>query len=578
MLLIHFLQRRAKVVPVATLFLLERTQRESVSGRRFERLINSVPLWMQLLAVLLLTWLLVEPRYRKARTVQRVAVVLDASASMEVFREPLAKRLADELPRLVGPAASAEFTLFESVPGGPRLYAGGSADDLLAAVRGWRPRAGVTDPTHALRLARSLVSRDGIVVFATDTPRDTLPFDALLLAVGEPVANVGFTGVSFERREGALIWQALVRNYSDQPAARTWSVESPDGSRSPPTAIDLAPGALVHVQAAFPPAAERIRVALDPDRFTLDDSLPLVAPQPKPLTLHRAAEAPGFADLTERIVRSLDAVAATADGVLADLTLVRYDPLSPVLPAGNAIVFLGDDTQGGDYLKGGLLAEADPLMDGLNWQPLLVRETIPLTPRPADKVLLWQGSRRLVIVRETAGADNRRSSRQLCFNFDIRLSNALRLPAFAVLVHRFCEELRAAKIAPERAVLETAEPITLAADPGGPPVASLVVALNGSPAGSTTVPATARLHTEAPRDPGFLQIRQGDLALLDAAVHFGDTREADFSDCAAADTLDSATAGAIQRHTREDHWWRAWFLALVLVLLVAWQYTKTSKS
>ena len=52
-ILIHFLQRQAKVLPVSTLFLLAHTQRESVSGRRFDRLTNSVPLWLQILMVLL---------------------------------------------------------------------------------------------------------------------------------------------------------------------------------------------------------------------------------------------------------------------------------------------------------------------------------------------------------------------------------------------------------------------------------------------------------------------------------------------------------------------------------------------
>ena len=89
MLAIHFLQRQAVILPVSTLFLLEKTQRESASGRRFDRLMNSVPLWMQLLGVLLLAWLLAEPRYQKARSTQRVAIVLDSSASMSVAKDAL---------------------------------------------------------------------------------------------------------------------------------------------------------------------------------------------------------------------------------------------------------------------------------------------------------------------------------------------------------------------------------------------------------------------------------------------------------------------------------------------------------
>ena len=97
---IHFLQRRSRVLVVTTLFLLEQMRRESETGHRFQRLRTSVPLWLQLLMVLLLTWLLVRPRWLRAESVQRVAIVLDASASMQASRE----RALEELARRDGPA------------------------------------------------------------------------------------------------------------------------------------------------------------------------------------------------------------------------------------------------------------------------------------------------------------------------------------------------------------------------------------------------------------------------------------------------------------------------------------------
>src|SRR6218665_3895546 len=133
-LAIHFLQRKAVELPVSTLFLLERTQRDAASGRRFDRLIPSIPLWMQLLAVLLLTWFLVEPRYPKSGTVQRVAVVLDSSASMTVSRQEAIKRLTDALPSLKGSAETLELTVLESVPTRPRIYSGTSIDDFKVAM------------------------------------------------------------------------------------------------------------------------------------------------------------------------------------------------------------------------------------------------------------------------------------------------------------------------------------------------------------------------------------------------------------------------------------------------------------
>ena len=86
-LAIHCLHERARRLRVSTLFLLERVAPESASGARFERLRNSLPLWLQLIAAALIAWLLAEPRWVRADSVQTVVVVLDSSASMSAFKD-----------------------------------------------------------------------------------------------------------------------------------------------------------------------------------------------------------------------------------------------------------------------------------------------------------------------------------------------------------------------------------------------------------------------------------------------------------------------------------------------------------
>jgi hypothetical protein len=576
-LAIHFLQRKSVRLPVSTLFLLEKTRRESASGRRFDRLMQSIPLWMQLLAVLLLTWLLTEPRYQKPRSVQRVAVVLDSSASMSVFKNATLEALREKLPPLQGSASAVEFTVLESTPGRPRLFAGDSIDRLIESLHDWKPRGGLTDPTQAIRLARSLVSREGTVVYVTDTPLESPPFDARQLSVGEAVDNVGFTGVSFAQEGDTLVWRALVRNYGKQPAERTWSLASPAG-RSEPKPLHLEPGGMVSLQAAFPSNSDRARVVLSSDSFTLDDVLPLVRPQPKPLALFAPA-VDAFDDLTKRLIKSLDATTPVNDAASADLSFVRYDPLDPVLPPGNAVIFVHDATQGGAYLKGGIITEKHPLLDGLNWQSLLVRETIPLERTKADRVLLWQGERALIFLREIPATPDRPAARQLCFNFDLRLSNAATQPAFIVLLHRFAESIRSEKVAPSSELLETSQSIELAFKSGTPttPAAPLEIAISdieGKTTSAQSIRAGESIH--APADPGFFTVEQGDQPLLQAAVYFGDSREADFSSCQPIDTLEGTSEGSLTRHTREDPLWRVWLLALAGVLLISWKPSSSS--
>jgi hypothetical protein len=560
-LAIHFLQRKAVELPVSTLFLLERTQRDAASGRRLERIIPSIPLWMQLLAVLLLAWFLAEPRFQKAGSVQRIAIVLDSSASMSVFKEAAIARLTSELPGFQGPATSIELTLIESAPSRPRLYAGTSIEKLKEVLEKWQPNDGLTDPSQALRLARSLVAREGTVLYLTDTPADSLPFDARLIAIGDPVENVGFTGVSFNTEEGALVWKALVRNYSNAPVERTWSLQTSTGTTQP-RPLQLAPGAIVTLQAAFPIDAKDVRIILSPDRFPHDDVLPMVAPKPKSLALFTATS-PAFEDLTQKLLRALDAAVPTSDASTSDLSIASYDPLDPVLPPGNSVIFVEDNTRGGAYLKGGILAEPHPLLDNLNWQSLLVRETIQLDRLASDSVLLWQDKRPLIFLREKPATEKSPLTRQLCFNFDLRLSNASNQPAFIVLLHRFAETIREAKVAPTSANLETGQPIQITTLPDIP------LQITATDLTGKALPSPVAT-THAPPTPGFLTIKQQDKLLLDAAVFFADTREADFSKCGKSDPVANTRTSTIERHTKPDSLWRVWILLLITALLVSW--------
>jgi hypothetical protein len=559
-LVIHFLQRKAKELPVSTLFLLEHTRREAASGRRFERLIPSIPLWMQLLAVLLLTWILVEPRYQKSGSVQRIGIVIDSSASMGVFKEAAIQRLKEILPSLRGQATEIQITVLESQPNRPRIHAGSSIEELVRAIELWQPTSGPVDPAQALRLARSLVSRDGIVVYLTDTPQEPLPFDARLVSVGKPLDNVGFTGVSFAKEGDTVIWRAMVKNHGKQAADRTWNLQTSTGS-TPSRPIHLEPGAMVTLQAAFPENSASVRAVLSPDAFTPDDVLPILLPQPKTLGL-KSAVSTNFSEFSAKLLQSMEYAEISAEGKESDLTIASYNPLDPVSPTGNALMFLEDETRTGAWLKGGIVAESHPLMDGLNWQSLLIRETIQFESREDDQVLLWQDKRPLIMLR-TSG-----DKQQLLINFDPSLSNAGKQPAFVILCHRFADSIRRKKVAPVAENLETGQPIHLTSLKDKPLKASATTP-DGKPIG---LPEDDGIQ-HAIRSPGFQTITQNGTPLLTAAVHFGDPREADFTACASNETGALENRARIEQHTRPDPLWRTWILLLAAALIVSWKFT-----
>jgi len=589
-ILIHFLQRQAKVVPVSTLFLLAQTQRESVSGRRFDRITNSIPLWLQLLMVLLLTWLLVEPRHVRPASTQQVAVVIDSSASMTVFREQIKEAINTKVPGLRGTAARIELFVFESDPDKKTIYAGDKIEDALARLDAWAPAAGSIDPNNALRLARSRINREGILIYLTDTPVGSLPFDAQLLAVGSAKPNCGFTGLAFERDGDDLIWKAVVRNYSDQDQTRNWQATFEDGSQTEPRPVKISKGGLTTITAVFPTRGNRLRIALDDDDFPLDDDLPIVRPAPKTLKFF-ANTSPKFAEISERFEESFANIEVVNDTSEADLVFASYDPLLPELPDTDCIVFVDETTQSRRYLRGGIVAEKHPLLDGLNWQSLLIRESIELELLQGDDVLLWQGSRPLIALRNSAVFEDAaptpagataaprpvRRVRQLLMNFDPSLSNAFKLPATIVLLHRFCEDIRTRKVAPESKNTETGQPLEIAVmqGPDPDPVRYTVFGPDGTiPIEDRAVPADQVRLLRAPAFPAFFQVTQGDKLLLESGAHFADTREADLSSCESIDNVAENAGQAVDRNTREDKLWRLWVILVLAALLLAWHYTK----
>lgn len=567
-LAIHFLQRRAKRTVVSTLFLLEQLRRESAGGPRVERLRSSIPLWLQLLMVLLMTWLLVQPRWLEKSPVQRIAVVLDGSASMMVSRERAEKEVPAMLSRLSTLGTQAEYFLMDTRLEAEHLYYGSERSALLAAMKLWEPSAGTHDSSPALRLARSLVGAEGLVVLVTDHVQPELPFSARQLALGEPLQNAGLAGTEVTEEDGRTVWKATLRNYGTEPRQREWWLELPGGVSTVHSPVALAPGQTMQLSGEYPADAAGITLRISPDEFTADDSAPLLKPKAKTLKVLLPPALPDDdgATLYQKLFTSLPDTEIAADEASADVVAVHYDPLDPKTPTRPACVFLRDPRPDAPVLTGMVLAEKHPFMEGLNWNGLRCQDVIPMPVRDSDEVLLWQGQRALLFLRGAPEA------RQLCFNFDLRKSNARRLSAFVIAAHRFFDDVRSRKVALEERNAECAQKLRPAVNTGAdaPPV---VLSWN---AGDRTrrkeySPAQARIIA-APDLPATFEIRQGEELLVRGAAHFADVREADFTAAGKADEVKDAAAAMVERQSREDHYWRIWALALLAALVGSWYF------
>lgn len=570
-LAIHFLQQKSQRLPVTTLFLLEQMSRESITGSRFEKLRNSVPLWLQLLMVLILAWLIIQPRWLRKDSVQRVAIVLDASASMSVFKDDLIKSLDEKLGALSSLVSRTDYIAIDSRRSGERLYNGASRSEMLEKIKAWEPTGGAQDIVPALRTARSLIGPEGMIVLATDHPQPALPFETRVLSVGRPTENCGFAGVSVDNESGVPVWKALVKNYGSSEQRRTWWVEGESG-RTSDRSVALAPGATQILQGPFPGESDRATLVLDGDAFVMDDRLPIIRPQVKEMRIWRGEDSQKDAadpqpDVYDKVFRSFDRVLMSPEAEGADLSIIHYDPLKPTKPSTHACLFVVDPLKAGKFMTGEIVAEHHPLMEGITWQGLLCRETLGMPTRDTDEVLLWVGGNPMIFLRQEDGR------RQLHFSFDLRKTNADRLPAFIVLIHRFMEGIRDEKIAAESLNLETGQDLQFPYLTGEEALPLTVTVADGS----REIPLREAALINAPSMPGFFEIRQGEQILLTAAAHFSDSREADLLAAAPLDELTEAEAALVERHSENDTHWRLWSLVITLVLLVSWFFTRPAR-
>lgn len=568
-LLIHFLQKERREVVASTLFLLHNLQRQSKAGIRFKRLRNSLPLWLQILSVLLLTWMLTEPRWLRPDSVHRVAIVLDSSASMSAFREEAVdavERRAGELSRT---SARQEWVAIESDRRRGTLYAGDSRIELRDALAAWRPRSGTHDPLSALSDARALLRGAGSVIFVTDRARDDLPDDVDVIATGTPIENCGFTGLAFQEREDGLVWQVLVHNYGRSVQTRHWQATF-EGRPAEPQAIQLAPGQTVSISGPFPPGASDGFLTLEDDAFPLDDQIPLVRPQPKPLALF-TEEHPLLADFAPRFLESFPDWQPAAAGIQEDVRLATRTT-EQAHPARPGIYFLIEPQPPENFLTAPIVAENHPLVRDLNWQGLLVQSGTEVELREQDRVLIWQGDRPLIVLRETPAPNGMGIESRLFCHFDLRYSNAGRLPSFILLLHRFLEDVRSAKPVFEQRNLQTSQIYSIAANPLGDDLSIRFT----SRSGTVTEQSLATHRTallQAPGEPGLLEITQGDQLLLRAGVYFADSREADFTNASAGETGSKAEAALIEENTVADFLTPIWLLSLTGLLLSTWWLT-----
>lgn len=564
-LAIHFFQQRSRAHPISTLFLLEPLVPESRHGRTWERLRSSRALWLQLLAIVLATWLLIQPRWIRAESVQTIAIVIDDSVAMTAFRPATEKAVTGIIAKHDGQAAHTEWLLLTTDPRKPPLYHGRDHSAALAQLAAWHPALGTHDCRPALQLARTLAGPRGLTWFVTHS-RAQVPESQAAVGVGRPLANVGFTGLRLVREAGLLTWRALLTNPGVESQTRSWWVEA-NGERTPARSITIAAGGLLEISGHLPDGIDSCIVSLSPDDFLLDDQLPILRPVAKPLPVRLDLDA-DTGSFIRQVLDTVEGVTLAASQP-PRLRVLRLAPDSR--PPPEAAIVLPPEPAGTSdrarILKAPVVVEKHPLTDNLNWQGWLGSGPAGFSFAPKDTPLLWQNEQPLVWL--TAGPDD---TRRLVLNFDWNMSNAPRLPAPALLLRRYVEQVRDAQPGSYAANFDTEMSVSLAArDCADAATLEFKPVAATAPAEARTVsPAELAIWHTPPR-PGFFVLRRDQQLLIRGATQFADPRQSDFrhSETFLTETPPEVET-LVRRNTRPDPYAQLWVVLLGLCLLGSW--------
>ena len=562
---VHFFQQRSRRVALSTRFLIESLSPESQGGRTWERFRSSRSFWLQVLAVLLVTWVLLEPRWPRPDSTQTVVVVLDDALAMQAVeteaREAAGRLIAEAASR----AAKTEWIVMGSNPRAPLRYRGAEIARAKAAVAAWRPGLGTHDYATALRNGRSLAASTnaGVCWFVTDR-EEKVPVDQAALGVGRPMANAGFAGGEVSRDpSGALMWRAVVKNASDEAQRRSWWIEGATGAGER-RSLELPAEGVLELSGAWPAGAERATLRLEDDGFGADDSLPLVRPESKRVRVFVGAGDETGAFFKRLLSRIEGAAEASADA--ADLRVARTnDPAT--LPEGAAVVLPAKrDEEAKTLSRAPVVAERHALVAGLNWQGLLGPGPAGLAMEPDGEGLLWQADKPLAWLRP--GGEGRR---QLVLNIDWENGNAARLPAMVLLLRRYAEATRDARPGAYAANFDAGAAVRLAeADLAADPVAEWSIQREG---GERRVLSREELAVlRAPEEAGFFAVKRADETLVRGAAQFADPRQGDFRGASTfrREPPEEESRAALARNTQGDPLANGWLALAGAALLASW--------
>lgn len=291
-LAIHFFHRRYPPLLIAGSHLWGIDTEVQTIGRRFDRLPLSASLILELLAAVLLTLLLSQPRLGVLGSAQHLVVVLDHSASMQSappngmsFREKALEILEG---RMEGLPAGSRVTVILSGPV-PQTIAGPAErfESALLRLDDWQPHL----PKHSFQpawdRAAQFADTSGQMLFLTDqllAEEEPAPEGMEVIAVGEPLRNVAITTAEWTYHYDRSTTEVYLRIANFGPLRVSAEVKAVSGGDEVfSKMLEIAAGSEEPLQFDVPKGTGTLNIEVfsPADGLALDNAITLSEPRPR---------------------------------------------------------------------------------------------------------------------------------------------------------------------------------------------------------------------------------------------------------------------------------------------------------
>jgi len=190
-LFLHFFRERRKMKLIGGLHLWSFAAINLPAGRRFDRLIRSLPLLFQILAAILLSLLLAGLDFPRSGQIRHYTIILDDSVSMQARSGDTAAERSVQVIRQWAKKKD-RFTLI-SAGVRPKILAGpfASREEINRALEKWIPQSPACELESSVNLASRFVTGSERILFLTDdeTPAKTYADILEIYSLGKPQPN-----------------------------------------------------------------------------------------------------------------------------------------------------------------------------------------------------------------------------------------------------------------------------------------------------------------------------------------------------------------------------------------------------